>query len=665
MENTSNQNINKIGVFDILMESLKRSGCCGSDLLKKVETNLSNQSISKGQEILILTLVPAFVLVLILVSFFLERQGVDNLELAKSIALLAIFLGGGNRFMRGFQDLFIKRKVTVDVFVTISLLATMAIGEFISAAIVIFIMAIAGAVELYALDKSRKGIGDLLNLAPSRATLLVAQEERIIDIDDIDIGDKVLLKPGERVPVDGVIVEGNSYVNQAAITGEATPINKIVGSNIFAGTLNETGRIVLEATKVGTDTTLSKIVQRVEQSQEVKAPIQKMADKFTTWYLPIVLLATLIGYIITRNIQSAVSILLVAAPCALSIGTPTAVTAGMANMTKRGVLIKGGLYFEEAGKLDAIFIDKTGTITTGRPDVVKVIPDTKSTEEEVLSLAASAEKYSDHPLAKAIVVSTIARGISIEEPKEFSSETGIGVKVEVKDVSVCVGRFDYMMDNNFTIPVEFKKAFNYEEKQSRTCIAVAKNKNVIGLISLADEIRPETNDAITELNKLIGNDKIHLLSGDSNDVAESIGRQINIQNIHGDLMPEDKEQIIREYQSMGKKVAMIGDGINDGPALSLADVGIAMGMGGSDFAIETADVVLMQDDLTKIVEFIHMSRLVIKRIRMNIVFSFAFNIIGIIIGTLGFLNPVMAILLQEAGTMAVIINSTLLLWKKV
>lgn len=664
MENTSSQNINKIGVFDILIESLKRSGCCGSDLLQKVETNISNQSISKGQYILILTLVPAFVLILILTSFFLQRQGTDNLELAKSIALLGIFLGGGNRFMRGFQDLFVKRKVTVDVFVTISLLATMAIGEFISAAIVIFIMAIAGAVELYVLDKSRKGIGDLLDLAPSRATIFVDGEEKIIDIDNIKIGDKILLKPGERVPVDGIILEGNSYVNQAAITGEATPINKIVESNIFAGTLNETGRIVLETTKVGTDTTLSKIVQRVEQSQEVKAPIQKMADKFTTWYLPIVLLATLIGYIITRNVQSAVSILLVAAPCALSIGTPTAVTAGMTNMTKRGVLIKGGLYFEEAGKLDVVFIDKTGTITTGRPTVVKVIADIKSTEEEVLSLAASTEKYSNHPLAKAIVLSTIARGISIEEPKEFSSETSIGVTAKVKDISVCVGSFDYMIENNFAIPIEFKRAFINEENQSRTCIAVAKNKNIIGLISLADELRPETNYAITELNKIIGNDKIHLLSGDSRAVAESIGKQINIQNIHGNLMPEDKEEIVREYQSTGKKVAMIGDGINDGPALSLADVGIAMGVGGTDFAIETADVVLMQDDLAKIIEFINMSRFVIKRIKMNIVFSFAFNIVGIIIGTLGFLNPVMAILLQEAGTVAVIINSTILLWKK-
>lgn len=598
-------------------------------------------------------------------SFFLERQGADNIELAKSIALLTIFLGGGNRFMRGIHDLFIKRKVTVDVFVTISLLATMAIGELLSAAIVIFIMTIAGAVESYALDKSRKGIEDLLDLTPSLATILVARDERTIHIDDIKVGDKMILKPGERVPVDGIIFEGNSYVNQAAITGESAPIYKTVGSNIFAGTLNETGRIIVEATKIGTDTTLSKIVQLVEQSQEVKAPIQKIADRFTTWYLPIVLLATLIGYIITRNVESAVSILLVAAPCALSIGTPTAVTAGMTNMAKRGVLIKGGLYFEEAGKIDDIFIDKTGTITTGRAAVVNVIPNAKTTEKEILSLAASAEKYSDHPLAKAIVAATIARGISIEEPKEFSSETGIGVIAKVKDASVYVGRFDYMMENNFDIPIEIEKAFNYEEKLSRTCIAVAKNKIVIGLISLADEIHPETNDAITELNKLIGNDKIHLLSGDSSTAAESIGKQINIHNIHGNLMPEDKERIIREYQRIGKKVAMIGDGINDGPALSLSDVGIAMGMGGSDFAIETADVVLMQDDLTKIVEFIHMSRLVIKRTKMNIVFSFAFNIIGIIIGTLGFLNPVMAILLQEAGTMAVIINSTLLLWKKI
>lgn len=284
-------------------------------------------------------------------------------------------------------------------------------------------------------------------------------------------------------------------------------------------------------------------------------------------------------------------------------------------------------------------------------------------KEEILSLAASAEKYSDHPLAKAIVAATISRDIDIEEAKEFSSETGKGVRAKVKGASVYVGRFDYMVENNFIISREIEKAFNHEQIQSRTCIGVAKNKTVIGLISLADEIRPEANNFIKELSKLIGNDKIHMLSGDSNLASQSIGKQVNIQNIHGNLMPEDKEQIIRDYQSRGKKVAMIGDGINDGPALSLSDVGIAMGIGGTDFAIETADVVLMQDDLTKIVEFINMSRLVIKRIKMNIVFSFAFNTVGIIIGILGFLNPIIAILLQEAGTMAVIINSTLLFWK--
>ncbi|HHX61149.1 MAG TPA: cation-translocating P-type ATPase, partial [Epulopiscium sp.] len=451
MENTSGQKTKKIGISDILLESLKRSGCCGSDLLQDVETNISNQSISKGQEILILTLVPSFVLVLILTSFFLERQGAKGIEFARYIALMAIFLGGGNRFMRGFQDLFIKRKVTIDVFVTISLLATMAIGEFLSAAIVIFIMAIAGAVEFYALDKSRKGIEDLLDLTSPIARLIGDNGEEEVHIDYIKIGDKVLVRPGETVVVDGLVVEGSAYVNEAAITGEAIAKHKNLGSRIYAGTLNETGRLLVEATKVGADTTLSKIVERVEKSQKVKAPIQKMADRFTTWYLPIVLIATFIGYLITRNVQSAVSILLVAAPCALSIGTPTAVTAGMTNMSKRGVLIKGGLYFEETGKLDAIFLDKTGTITSGKLTVVKIIPDAQIDQKEILSLAGSAEKYSDHPLAKPVLSIAIARGIPLEGPKEFSSETGRGVRAIVKGASIYVGRLDYMRENDFAI----------------------------------------------------------------------------------------------------------------------------------------------------------------------------------------------------------------------
>ncbi|MCX7749130.1 MAG: cation-translocating P-type ATPase [Clostridia bacterium] len=625
---------------------------------------MENQQVeksSKFQEILILSIVPSIVLFLILASFGLEHWNLAPVFITAGIALLATFLGGIQRFFYGIKDL-LHGRITVNVFVTVSLAATMAIGEFLSAAIVIFIMAVAGAVESYALDKSRKGIQDLLDLAPKTATIIKEGREEAVPVEDVQIGNIIVVKPGEGIPVDGIVVSGSGSVNQAAITGESVPAHKTTGSELFAGTLNETGRLEFEATKVGEDTTLAKIVHRVEEAHELKAPIQKIADRFTAWFLPIVLLAAALGYYITRDIKSAVSILLVAAPCALSIGTPTAVTAGIANMSRRGVIVKGGLFFELAGKVNALLIDKTGTFTVGHPKVLDIIPSYDSSKEEVLHLAAVAEKYSEHPLAKAVLDFAKEKSITVQDPDDFMSEVGLGVTAVTSDKKICVGRTSFLRNKGISIPAEIEKGLTTQEELGRTSILVSKGDCAIGLIAIADKIRPETKGAVNALSEVLGIENLHMLTGDNQASAQAVAKQIGVTNVHAELLPEDKQEYVRKLQKAGQKVAMIGDGINDAPALALADVGIAMGSSGTDVAIETADVALMNDDLTKVAEFVVISRRVVRRIKLNIFFSMVFNLIGIILGNLGLLTPVIAIIFQEAGTITVIISSTLLLW---
>lgn len=640
--------------YDILLEALKRSGACGSDLLKKVDTGISYDQITKKQELVILALIPFCVGILIVISAALERMGGTSAEIAQSIALLAVFLGGGNRFHRGVKDLFLDRKITVDVFVSVSLLATMLIGEFLSAAIVIFIMAIAGAVEGYTMDKSSRTIRQLLSLAPKTACLVEKGQEVEISIQDIRPGDILLVRPGERIPADGIILEGAGEVNEAVITGEAMPITKQPGDTIFAGTLNETGKLSIQATTEPEDTIFSQIAQMVNVAQERKAPIQKTIDRFTAWYLPIMLGAATVGYILTRGVSIAVSILLVAAPCALAIGTPTAMSAAMANMTKKGVLIKGGDSFELGGKLNVLMMDKTGTLTTGTPSIHEIRLYGEESEERVLALTAAAERDSAHPYAKAIRSEAERRGLAIDNAKQFTSFTGLGVKAQVDGKQVIAGTLTWVSTQIGDDGQSFPPC-------DSSHVAVAVDGRLVGILSFSDALRPSAVAAVQNLQELLGSENVILLSGDQQSTAEHMAKASGLHRYFGNLLPGEKEQMVRQAHDQRHCVAMVGDGINDGPALTCADIGVAMGVSGADFAAETADVVLMQEDLGLVAEFISLSRAVVRRIKLNIFFSIVFNIIGILLGGMGLLTPVLAIVLQEAGTMMVLLSSTLLL----
>lgn len=638
----------------------------------------------RGQQILIFALAPAIVGVLTLAAWLLGRWQVGPWLhwgpwrvgswllgpwqvgpgfLGAGLALVATFFGGWQRFLAGWRDV-TRRRITVNVFVTVAILVTIASGEFVPAAVIILIMAVVGALESYTLDKTRRSIRDLLDLTPPMANVRRGDAEAAVSVAELQVGDVVIVRPGERIPVDGVVTAGAATVNQAPITGESMPVEKFKGHEVFAGTLNESGRLEIRTTKIGADTTLARIVHLVEEAQESKAPIQGVADRFTVWFFPTVLALAVIGYLTSGNVKVAVAILLVACPCAFAIATPSAVAAGIANMARRAVLIKGGIFFEVAGKINSLVVDKTGTLTLGRPKVMAVVSADGLPEDEVLRLAAIAEKYSEHPLARAVMALARERRLEVPDPDDFKIEVGMGLEATHSEQRIVVGKDIFLRERGIIVPLGMEQELAAQSDLGRTAILVARDREAVGLLSIADEVRPETVSAVASL-KALGVGHIAMLTGDNVRIAQAVASQIGVDEFRAGLLPQDKQVAIKEMKNAGKTVAMVGDGINDAPALALADVGIVMGGTGTDIAIEAADVTLMDGDLSRLTEFVQMSRKVLRRIKLNIFFSIIYNVVGLTLATLGHLTPVMAVIFQEAGCITVVLSSTLLLWARV
>ena len=622
----------------------------------------NSDTVAKYREVVVLSIVPGIVGIMILASWVLAHWQIGPHWLNAAIALLATLFGGYLRFVAGFRDIF-KKKITVNVFVTVALIATVAVGEFRAAAVVVFIMAVAGGLETYTLDKTRKSIRNLLDLTPKTATVRRNSEEVVLPVDEVQVGDVVVVRPGGRIPVDGVVVGGQSCVNQAPITGESMPVEKFKGGEVFGGTLNQTGRLEIETAKVGRDTTLARIVHLVEQAQGTKAPIQNLADRFTVWFLPTVLVLATIALLTSGDVKVAVSVLLVACPCAFAIATPTAVTAGISNMARCAVLIKGGIFLELAKKMDVLLVDKTGTFTFGKPKVVDVVAFGGTSDEDVLRLAAIAEKYSEHPLARSVMDRARECDIQVPDPDEFKIEIGMGVSARLDGKKILIGKDTFLQDKGVIIAEDIDRRISRQTERGRTTILVASDAEPVGLIAIADEIRHETPRAIASL-KAMDIKNITMLTGDNHKVARAVSEEIGVDDFQAELLPEQKLQYVERLQKQGLVVGMIGDGINDAPALALADVGIAMGAAGTDVAVETADVTLMNDDLSRVVDFMDMSRKVLLRIKLNIFFSIMYNIVGFALAGFGMLTPVLAVIFQEAGCITVVFSSTLLLWSK-
>ena len=617
---------------------------------------------SSYKELAVLSIVPVVVAVLTLTSWILAHWEIGPHFVNAALAIFATVFGGFQRFVSGFKDIF-RRKITVNVFVVVALAATMAVGEFRPAAIIVFIMAVAGALESYTLDKTRKSIRDLLDFAPTTAIVRRQAEEVVVPVAELQVGDVVVVKPGARIPVDGVVTAGASSVNQAPITGESMPVEKLPGSSVFSGTLNESGRLDIRTEKVGESTTLARIVHLVQEAQGTRAPIQNLADRFTTWFLPTVVVLAIIAFAISGDVKVAVSVLLVACPCAFAIATPTAVTAGVSNMARRAVLIKGGSFLEVGHKITRLLVDKTGTFTLGRPKVEGIISFNGKGPDDILRMACIAEKYSEHPVARSILAAGKERKLDIPDPDHFESATGMGVEVRWNTAKILVGKQAFLQEAGVPIVSQVDREIAKQSEQGRTAVLVAHNDEAIGLLAVADEIRPEIPETI-RLLKTMGVERITMLTGDHPRVAEAVARAIGVDDFRAELLPEQKQEFVRKLQADGHIVGMIGDGINDAPALALADVGIAMGAAGTDVAIETADVTLMNDNLSGVADFMWMSAKVMRRIKLNIFFSIIYNVIGLALGVIGMMTPIIAVVFQEAGCVTVVFSSTLLLWAK-
>lgn len=599
-------------------------------------------------------IITSFTGVLILISAILSLTGA-SFWIHTSLAIIATIAGGISIALGAIKGL-LKRQVNVDELVTIAIIASVIYGEYLSAAFVAFMMLFGKILEDFTAERARTALEELGKLAPVTATALRNNQEVVVPVDEINPGDIVIAKSGERLAVDGLVIDGQASVNQAPITGESMSVAKTKGSEVFAGTLNELGALQIRVTKVGTGTTIGQVMHLVEEAEENRAPIVRTADRYAKYFTPGILIIAAIVWVISENAITALSVLIVACPCALVLATPIAIVAGVANGARRGILIKGGARLESAGKVTAIAIDKTGTITLGQPQVIKIIPTDGISEETIIKFAATGEKYSEHALGKAILSKAKELNLDIPEVEEFNVFPGQGVSAGTRDGIILVGTEKLLNDNQITLSDRVVSVIDILEGEGLTPLLVAHSGEVAGVIGVADTLREEMHEAIQSL-KNTGVKKITMLTGDSQEVAQRVATSVGIDDWQARLLPHEKVTAIQKLQNDGYKVAMIGDGINDAPAMAQADVGVAMGITGTDITMATSDIVLLNDDILRAAESIHLSRITLKTINQNLAFALLFNIAGIFLASVGVLNPIASALFHNFGSVAVVINS--------
>ncbi len=550
--------------------------------------------------------------------------------------------------------------VGIDALVTIAVIGAIIIGEYWEAAAVTFLFMLGDYLESRTIEKTRSSIRSLINLAPDKTRVKRDGVEIEIAPEDAAVGDHVIVKPGEKISVDGVIIEGAAYINQSAITGESIPVGKGIGQKVFSGTIIESGYLIIEAEKIGEDTTFSRILQMVEEAQDKKAKTQKFLEKSSRFYTPSIILITIIIYIIVRDIRLALTLLVISCPGALVISAPISIVAGIGNGAKNGVLFKGGDIMERLGAVRVIAFDKTGTLTEGQPKVTK-IQAFGIDENELLKITAVGEAYSEHPLAKAIINKANEMNLDIsQKPENTQTITGHGLTFDLNSVSYFVGNTTLMKENGIDIS-DTEPLFTAQQEQGQTAIWVGANGKVLGIISIADTIRKDAKTLIANLRK-IGIRKSIMLTGDNAKVAKAIASETGLDEYHSQLLPQEKVEKLSALQKKYGKAAMVGDGVNDAPALATADLGIAVGGVGSDIAMETADVILMSAEIGKLSYAIRLSRATSRNIKQNIVFALAVTaalLIGVIWGKV-FLS--VGMLVHEASVLLVIINAARLLY---
>lgn len=649
------------------IEELEEAGAFENLIIRDDQENdeqvRSKESFIKRNIALIISL--GFILVAVISQLSL---GEDHL-LTKALYILAIIIGGFDLFKEGFSDL-IKLDFSMESLMTIAIIGAAFIGEWAEGSIVVILFAISEALERFSMDKARQSIRSLMDIAPKEALIRRNNVEQLVSVDKIDIDDIMIIKPGQKIAMDGLVINGHSSVNQAAITGESVPVEKQLDDEVFAGTLNEEGVLEVKVTKKVTDTTIAKIIHLVEEAQGERAPAQAFVDKFAKYYTPFIIIMALLIVVVpplffggdwNKWLYQGLSILVVGCPCSLVISTPVSIVSAIGNAAKNGVLVKGGVYLEEIGHLRAIAFDKTGTLTKGKPVVTDFIATSSETDINYLSIISSLESLSQHPLASAILNEADKTNVDYKsiQIEDFQSITGKGLTGIHQNIRYYIGSpklFSASVIEETAVKVQYRQF----QEQGKTAMYFGTDEQILGVIAVADEVRDSSAAVISELHKLSIEHTI-MLTGDNTKTAESIGKQLGVTEIKGDLMPQEKLDSIKALRTTYNKVAMVGDGINDAPALAASTVGIAMGGAGTDTALETADVALMGDDLQKLPFIVRLSRQTLKVIKQNITFSLCIKLLALLLVIPGWLTLWIAIVADMGATLLVTLNGLLLM----
>lgn len=618
---------------------------------------IQNDSL-KNSRLLVSTIFSGFI---VGIGFFLELNDFPKWSFITAFAL-SILIGGAPIFRKGLAEAR-NFRLGMNFLMSIAVIGAMFIDEWSEAAVVVFLFILAQLLESYSIDRARNSIKSLLKLTPNIALKKTGQSYEKFPVEQINPEDVIVILPGDRIPLDGTVVAGESTVNQAPITGESMPVSKRMDDTVFAGTINERGTLEVKVTKPASETLLSRIIHLVEEAQSQKAPTQAFIEKFARYYTPAVVslavclaaLPPLLGWgVFSEWFYRALVLLVISCPCALVISTPVTIVSSLTNAARQGILIKGGAFLEEFHQLKAIAFDKTGTLTHGKPQVKKVYPLNHHSEAELLQIAGSIEARSEHPLARAIVDFANENKIELQPISDFEAITGKGARAKVNDETFYIGHHRIFEENGWC-EEEVHPRLNVIENRSQTAVMIGNSKSIIGVIAIADQVREGAKPAISEL-QATGLEHVTMLTGDNPSTARSIAQQLGIQSFKAELLPEDKVNYIHELKEKFGKVAMVGDGINDAPALAAASIGISMGTSGTDTALETADIVLMKDDLSKLAYLKKLSKKTIRIIKQNIFIALFLKGIFVILAIPGLATLWMAVFADMGASLIVITN---------
>ena len=568
-------------------------------------------------------------------------------------AMLGAIILGYPIILTGIRDLR-KGLLSINELVSLAVLASFASGDYKTAGIVAFFMLLGEMIETRTAEGARASIESLIKLTPTKARRLRNGAEQEVAVKELEINDVIRVRPGDNVAADGVILNGQGSFNQANITGESLPVDKKTGDEVFAGTVNLTGVLEIRVSRAGQDTTLGRVHSLILAAEKTKLPIMKIVDQYMGFYTPLVLVIAALVWAFTKDLNRVISVLVVSCPCAFILATPTAMIAALSAAARLGILIKNVADIEAAAKITAFVFDKTGTLTTGKLAVSRLSPLAGTAPAELLHVAASAEKYSNHPTAKALADIAAEAGVKLVEPKNFSETAGRGIKAEVDGVTVYVGRAQWLKDNG--IKDNFTSSVDLSETEGFSIIYIARGGQCIGWIGLQDQTRAEAREALAEL-KLNGVRRIAMVSGDRQPVAVRVAREIGCEEVVADCLPQNKVEFVKQVKSKGYRVAVVGDGVNDAPALAAGDIGIAMGAAGSEVAIHSATIALMNNDLRRLPFLVKLSRMTRAVINQNFLFGVFFIIGGLTLAAFGKINPIVAAIMHNAGSLIVIFNS--------